>query len=213
MIAVRPFLAKWRNAALLSAALGLLVSNAARAAECLRWDVSGDWSAMQDNLSRADLSVTQGDTLIQGNATFTNQWTRHGNFDGKLTGSNLEFTVYWNVYNNGVNEIGEYTGTITPTGRIIGTTFDRYHPQARVAWYSSRQMACSHWSTAAAAPGPTPPPPGGSARPAMALGRVQPPGGAGSTPPMTICERARDAIARNSPVAGALERQCAAAGQ
>jgi hypothetical protein len=206
MTTVPVLLAKARGAVVLSLALGLLASQAANAAECQRWDVSGAWSAIQDNDTRADFDVVQGDTLIQGKATFTSHWTRNGNFDGTLTGSDMKFTVYWNVFNNGVNEIGEYTGTISPTGRVTGTTFDKYHPEGRTTWYSSRQMACARW---VASPPPTPAPP---AKPAVALGRVQPPGGSGNAPSMSICERARAAIARNSPSASALQRQCDAAG-
>ena len=194
----------------LGAALCLLGANAAQATECLRWDVSGSWSAIQDNDTRADFTFTQGDTLVQGNATFEKHWTRHGNFDGTLNGSDLKFTVYWNIYNNGVNEIGEYLGTISPTGRVTGITFDKYHPEVRVPWYSSRQMGCARWS--AGPPATTSAPPGTAPRPAISLGRVQRPPGGSAPAPMTICERARDAAARNSPAAGALQRQCEAAG-
>jgi hypothetical protein len=44
------------------------------------------------------------------------------------------------------------------------------------------------------------------------LGRTQSPSGAPTTPPMSICDRARAAAARNSPTAPALARECVAAG-
>jgi len=195
---------KWLAAAAAGAAIATLAPLAAQAATtCERWDISGKWSAIQDNNSRADFNVTQGDTLIQGTAAFTNKWTRNGNFDGTLSGSNVNFTVYWNVYNNGVNEIGQYTGTISPTGRVTGTTFDKYHPETKVPWYSSRAMGCSHWVTSSA-------PPTAPAKPGLVLGRTQAPAGAASGQPMTICQRAEDAATRGAPTYEALKRQCLA---
>ena len=212
MSTVVALLTRLRSAVLLSAALGLLAAHAARGAECLRWDASGNWSAIQDNDTRADFTVTQLDTLIEGNATFTNVWTRNGNFDGTLIGSDLKFTVYWNTHNSGVNEIGEYAGTISPTGRVTGTTFDKYHPQTQVVWYSSRQMTCKSWLGEGPGPAGLPASPGAAAKPAVALGRVQPRPGPGNSPPMSICDRARAARARGSPSAPALEQQCVASG-
>jgi hypothetical protein len=194
----------------------LLAPGAGHAAECSRWDVSGPWTAVQDNGTHADFTVTQGDTLIQGNAKFTQGWTRDGTFDGTLIGSDLKFNVYWSSLSdsNGhysANEIGEYVGTISPTGRVTGTTRDKNHPQTQATWYSSRQMACAHWGSGTAAP-PAPSSTSGVAKPAVALGRVQAPPGSAASPPMSICERARAAIARNSPSAQALVSRCQAEG-
>jgi hypothetical protein len=213
MSTVAALLTRLRSAVLLSAALGLLAAHAARGAECLKWDVSGKWSAVQGNDTRADFTVIQLDTLIEGNATFTNALTRNGNFDGTLNGLDLKFTVYWSINNNVGNEIGEYAGTISPTGRVTGTTFDRYHPQTQVVWYSSRLMTCKSWL--GEGPGPAAAgalQAGAAAKPVVVLGRVPPGPGAGNSPPMSICDRARAALARNSPSAPALEQQCVASG-
>ena len=202
-----------RIAALLGAALGLLASPAARAGECLKWDLDGAWSAVQANDTRADFTVTQIETRIQGAATFTNGWTRNGNFDGTVNGSDVKFTVYWSLTNNGGDEIGEYAGTISPTGRVTGTTFDKYHPQTQVSWYSSRVMTCKSWL--ADGPGPAAAgaaQAGADAKPVVVLGRVPHGPGAANSPPMSICDRARAARARASPSAPALEAQCVASG-
>jgi hypothetical protein len=215
MSTVAALVTRLRAAVLLSAALGLLASHAARGAECLKWDVSGNWSAIQDNDTRAYFTVTQLDTRVEGDATFTNGWTRNGNFDGTLIGSDLKFTVYWNAHNNNSigSEIGEYAGTISPTGRVTGTTFDKYHPQSQTPWYSSRLMTCKSWLSEGPGPaGAGAAQPGAAAKPAVTLGRVQPAPGSGNSPPMSICERARAARARGSPTAPALEQQCVASG-
>jgi hypothetical protein len=193
-------LAKSRGALVLGAALGLLTAQAAAAAPvCLRWDASGVWTAIQDNGTHAEFTVTQGDAQIQGNASYA-QGYYTGNFDGTLSGSDMKFTVYWQAppNRNGryeSNSIGEYSGTISPTGRVTGTTFDKSNPQTHANWYSSRQMACSRWSVP---------------KPTVTLGRAPPTAGSGA--PMSICDRARDAVARNAPTAPALERQCKATG-
>jgi len=192
-------LATLRGALLLGAALGALASPAAAEGPvCLRWNVSGVWTAIQDNGTHAELNVIQGDVQIQGNASY-GQGYYTGNFDGTLNGSEMNFTVYWQAppNRNGryeSNSIGQYSGTISPTGRVTGATFDKSNPTTRANWYSSRQMACARWSAPKAA---------------VTLGRA-PPTGDGA--PMTICERARDAVARNAPTAGALQRQCRASG-
>ena len=200
----------------LGAALALLAPGAGHAAECLRWDVSGPWTAIQDNGTHADFTFTQGDTLIQGNGKFTQGWTRDGSFDGTLIGSEIKFTVYWSSYSDSYGhysptEIGEYTGTISPTGRVTGTTRDKNHPQTQASWYSSRQMACAQWGTGTASQSAQSSA-SGVAKPAVVLGRAPPTPGAASSAPMSICERAHAAIARNSPSAPALESQCKAGG-
>jgi hypothetical protein len=202
MIATAAVRARLRNVAPLGALLVLLAGPAAAEGPvCQRWNVSGAWSAIQDNGSHADFTVTQGDVQILGDATFTKDWNYSGNFDGTLNGSDIKFTVYWTdgepISNSDLHRpssIGEYSGTISPTGRITGVTFDKTHPQTRANWYSSRVMGCSKWRV--------PPAP-------KALGRTGP---SGTGPAMSICERAKDAAERNSPMAGALMRQCKASG-
>ena len=216
MISVTGGAIRLRGGLALGAALALLAPGAGRAAECSRWDVSGPWTAIQDNGTHADFTVTQGDTLLQGKATFTQGWTREGSFDGTLLGSEIKFTVYWSSFSDGQGrysptEIGEYTGAISPTGRVTGTTHDKNHPQTQATWYSSRQMGCARWATATASQS-APSSANVVAKPAVVLGRAPPTPGAAASAPMTICERARAAIARNSPSAPALERQCVAGG-
>lgn len=62
-----------------------------------------------------------------------------------------------------------------------------------------------------AAPPPPPAPPPGNNPPVKSLGRVKVPAGSSPGPAMSICERAADARARNSPAAPYLEAQCSPA--
>lgn len=196
------------RAAFVGAVIVTLTPTAAQAeAACQRWDVSGAWTVVQDNGGHANIVVTQGDTILTGQAR-SPAYVSNGNFDGTLNGSDIKFTIYWTQLlddrYDSKSDIGDYVGTISPTGRITGTTTKQGHPETHASWYSSRAMGCAHWVTSA----PASPPPPVPAKPAIALGRVNPP--AGSTPgrPMTICERAEDAALRNSPTYEQLKRQC-----
>jgi hypothetical protein len=198
--------AQWKlfGAAIAAVVAGFAPAAARAATTCERWDVSGPWTIVQDNGAHADIVVTQGDTIILGSANSAAYLG--GNFDGTLVGPDIRFTIYWNSTHDEnqhyrPNDIGDYVGTISPTGRITGTTSAQGHPEVHARWFSSRAMGCAHWVTAA------PPAP---AKPSVALGRVQPPAGAAPAAPMTICQRAEDAALRNSPVYEELKRQCLA---
>jgi hypothetical protein len=165
----------------------------------------------QTNGTVVTADLQQTDTGIQGSAHYTvdhddglfqghNYYGVGGSVDGTLNGDSLDITIYWTNQTTGV-----YTGRINPQGRITGSTYDALHPQTMANWHSDRTLKCL--SVAGAAPAPAAP-----AKPTVVLGRAPPTLGAAAGPPMSICDRARAAIARNSPSAPALERQCAAGG-
>jgi hypothetical protein len=131
-----------------------------------------------------------------------NTWKVSGDLEGAVEGSNVHFTIHWSpdlalhVY----NATGVYTGTIGPQGRLTGTSQDAAHPESTATWWGSEVLRCRP----AAAPPAVPP------RPTVALGRVKPAPGSAPSAPLSICDAARSARARNSPAAPGLERQCAA---
>jgi hypothetical protein len=141
------------------------------------------------------VDLRQTGNQLTGGAAF--QITGSRNVYGSVNGNFLEFTVPWAR----TDMVGVYTGAIDGQGRIGGTTFDRNHPKNTAGWRGDRVAKCIVASTA--------PPPVNTAPP-KALGRVTAPPGASPTTSLSICDRARDARARNSPTAPALEAQCRA---
>ena len=196
---------KFLGGAALGAAVLALAPAAQAATTCERWDISGPWTVVQDNGAHADIVVTQGDTIILGNARAAAY--QGGSLDGTLVGSDLKFTIYWNSGANtseyyARNDIGDYVGTIAQTGRITGTTTKQGHPETHARWYSNKAMGCARWVTPAAAPA------AGNAKTGKVLGRTYAPPGSAPARPMTICQRAIDAAERNSPTYEALKREC-----
>jgi len=179
-------------------------------AACPQWDISGKMGLVQTNNITPSVDLKQTDTGIHGTAN----WSRlvdggflngqdaqfaSGTVDAVLDGDTIDMTIYWDDQTTGV-----YTGRINAEGRITGSTYDAQHPQTIANWHSDRTLKCL-----GSVPPATPLPP---QRPAIVLGRTQSPSGAPTTPPMSICDRARAAAARNSPTAPALARECVAAG-
>jgi hypothetical protein len=170
---------------------------------CEKWDVSGQWAAVQSNDTNANLSLQQSGKSLQGTGVYyyvpsssciafcegEDPVQVNASVDGTLDGDAIAFTAYWSN-----DTIGVYTGKIGPQGRIEGISYDRQHPKTIASWYSSRTATCLD-----------------DTQTGMALGRVP---GTHPAPPVTvgnepqICAIARDARARNSPVAPRLEDQC-----
>lgn len=126
--------------AALGAALTMLLPTGLRA-ECLEWNVKGQWNALQSNGAQATVAVvTQKGNQISGNASTYSPGLglTRAPFEGTLNGSTIDFTVFW----SGAS-VGEYTGTISSAGRITGTTFDKNHRATRANWYSNRYMKCA----------------------------------------------------------------------
>ncbi len=137
-----------------------------------------------------------------------------GVLEGAVEGSNVHFTIHWGMdaFRRIPPITGVYTGTVGPQGRLTGTTYKAEDPSTRADWWVETVIACN-----VGAPADAPPNDGG--KPPVQLGRIE---GTNSGPPAPppvrmgdeplICARARDARARNSPVAADLEKSCAAAG-
>ncbi|MDB6163899.1 MAG: hypothetical protein JWL98_1331 [Xanthomonadaceae bacterium] len=156
-------------------------------AACDRWDVSGQWRAVQANDTSPQFTLQQTTTGLQGTASYTyvhksqcvlvacgdDYYTVNGSVDGTVDGDAFKVNAYWD---NGT--IGVYTGTINPQGRIEGVTYDRQHPDTKASWYSDRTLTCAATPSGAAVATTTPPPDAssGSDKPPIALGRVTAPG-------------------------------------
>jgi hypothetical protein len=167
---------------------------------------------VQTNGVTPSVNLKQTDTGIQGSAGWSrlvdggflngeDVRTANGSVDGTLNGDSIDMTIYWDDQTTGV-----YTGKINAQGRIAGSTYDAQHPQTMANWHSDRTLKCL---SGAVAPAAAPAPP---AKPTVVLGRAPPTPGAAANASMSICDRARAAIARNSPSAPALERRCIADG-
>jgi hypothetical protein len=184
--------------------------------QCLYFDVSYGIEINQYNGPHVnlDLEQTEGEFHGRAHAYTTGSANEHsGSAEGVVTGDALRFTIRWDD-----GTVGDYTGAITTyndsddrrgiprTIELDGTTVDRTKSAAGAKWHGHTRYAClaegappqSYFNLGV----PTPPPP------PKALGRTPAPAGAPPGPAMSICRRAADARARNSPLADQLEAQC-----
>lgn len=112
-------------------------------AACNQWDVGGKWDLYQSNGFNTTVVITPSGSELRGRAQTQSSKFKStqpiiaGTLDGRINGNRLTFTVYWNN-----NSVGVYTGIIAPTGKIEGTTYDKWHSGNRAAWYSLGRMKC-----------------------------------------------------------------------
>jgi hypothetical protein len=113
------------------------------------WDVSDPLRFSQSNGYVGTFNLTLNGTTLSGNASesvgaivLTNP------LEGSLVGDKFTVTVYW-----ATGAVGEYRGTISPAGWIVGETHDVMHPNNKAQWRSERQLGCVVAATA-----PTKPP-------------------------------------------------------
>ena len=187
-------------------AIFVLSLPAAAHAACEQWDVRGKWTIKQTKgfsvifqleQTGAELQGKAGDASPQGDCVLTATCPLFsGSVDGTIKGNSFDLNVYWN---GGV--IGVYAGRIGPQGRIEGWTYDKVDPSSSGRWFSNTTVKCLPIATGAASA------PLVSEKPVHSLGRVKK---SGTVPvaPLSICESARNARARNSPAAPGLELQC-----
>ena len=191
----------------------LLLPSAARA-NCLYFDVTSNWKLYQSNGSQVFFTLQQTDGNFQGAAIFDTPGVgrgHHGSANGVISGDSVKFTIRWDD-----GAVGEYTGAIAEftdsndrlgTARGIelkGSTADQTNGASRATWRAHLDYRClkddgvvPHTSL------------NFGLTPTVALGRTAAPAGAPARPPMSICKRAAEARARNSPGAADLEARCA----
>jgi len=198
------------------AACAVLLLPAAVRAQCLYFDVSFGMVVHQNNGPdvNLDLQQTEGEFHGRALAYTTGASNNHsGAAEGVVSGDSLRFTIRWDD-----GTVGDYTGAITAyndsndrrgiprTIELEGVTVDRTNSAARAKWHAHTTYSCLNDNGVAPKAyfnlgPPQPPPP-------KALGRTPAPAGAPPSPAMSICRRAADARARNSPLADQLEAQC-----
>ena len=213
MIRIGPVSIALLGALAVSVCLALLLPSAARA-ECLYFDVTSNWKLYQSNGSQVFFDLQQTDGSFQGVATFDIpgvESDHHGSANGVISGDSVKFTIRWDD-----GAVGDYTGTVkglTDSNdrlgvargiSLEGSTVDETNGASRATWHAHLDYRClkddgiyPKVSLNFGLPPPT-----------VALGRTAAPAGTPPSAPMTICERARDARARNSPEAAALEARC-----
>ncbi len=183
--------------------------------DCLQWGVAGDWKIIQTDGTQSVVKLEQNDSQFNGSAQYSyfrnvehsigidssDHVSSSGPMVGTINGSVFEATVYW-----ADNSIGIYTGQIGQQGLITGSTYDRNNPSNRADWHSSRVADCLSRESVAAPSAPEPP-----REVVNAPSRVKQPE-AGASQPVSICDSARAAKARNSPAAPGLAQKCLASG-
>jgi hypothetical protein len=203
----------------ISICFAMLLPSAAQAV-CPQWDVSGEWDFPQTNDTSPHFTLQQTGTELHGTARYS--WVHksecklafcgddyyhvEGSVDGTINGDSFEVTAYWN---NGTT--GLYTGKVGPLGRLEGNTYDKEHPQTMARWHSNQNAKCLTSAGGTSAGGGAVTPPINDGGTVKAQGRVKTGGQPSSTSTLTICEKAKQARARNSPAAPGLEASCAAA--
>ena len=128
---------------------------AAAQAPCTQWDGGGIWHADQGSFNLR-FNLQQTGTNLQGEGhVYADQGAlvERGGVDGTINGNAIEITAYWRAAT-----IGVYKGTIGPTGRIDGWTYDKSNPGSRARWFSNDRLKCLARADAA-------PPPEASATP------------------------------------------------
>ena len=190
----------------------LLLASAARA-ECMYFDVTSNWKLYQSNGPQVFFALQQTDGNFQGAATFDIpgvERDHHGSANGVISGDSVKFTIRWDD-----GAVGEYTGAVkglTDSNDrhgiargidLEGSTADQTNGASRATWHAHLDYRClkddgiyPHTSL------------NYGLTPTVALGRTAAPAGAPASPPMSICKRAAEARARNSPVAASLEARC-----
>ncbi len=113
------------------------------AAACQQWAVPGEFWGSQSNGWAVKFQLQQNGQSLQGTAESAlfaqRQYIKNrGSADGSITSSRFQVTVYW----RNSKAVGVYEGGINPQGRIDGTTYDRWNPNSRAAWYSDVLMIC-----------------------------------------------------------------------
>jgi hypothetical protein len=214
MIRIGPAAIAALGALVFVACPALLLPSAARA-NCLYFDVGPDWALHQSNGARVIFQLRQTEGEFQGPVTFDIPGVtsdHHGSADGVISGESIRFTIRWDD-----GAVGDYTGAIKDyidsddrhglprRIELEGTTVDKTNGASQATWHALLTYRClnddgitPHTSLNFGLPAPT-----------VVLGRTPAPAGAPVRPPMSMCKRAAEARARNSPGAADLEARCA----
>jgi hypothetical protein len=121
------------------------------AAQCNgQWDVSGPLRFSQSDGHYGTFNLVQDGATLSGDASESVGALILGNpLEGRLIGNNIELTVYWTT-----GAVGEYRGTISPAGWIVGDTHDAMNPNNRAQWRGEQPARCIVAATPATEPEP-----------------------------------------------------------
>ncbi len=189
-------------------------SQAAAQPACSQWDLNGEWKIEQSNTDILTFNLKVTPDGIQGTAFFLykyragifNQYRRKtqsdGSVDGTINGTSIELTIYWTDKTTGI-----YTGTITPQGRLRGTTYQKEDPENRADWHSERRANCIARATSTGASTTKSAPISVTEPGVQSGGRVRVAEGEPSST-LSKCQAAKMARERHSPAAPGLTEQC-----
>lgn len=166
--------------------------------QCPRWNLAGVSKMTQSGtLVWVSLKLAQSGSTFSGDAKYTpprgvQKQYIEGRVQGSVSGNEVDFTAAW-----ADNTTGLYHGSIDPTGRVTGYTYQKENHGLSADWSMVDRATCD-----------TSP---GAENKGVGFGRIVPRDP--SRPAPSICDAARSARARNSPAAPGLEAQCQRVGE
>jgi hypothetical protein len=135
-------------------------------AQCKQWNVGHAWRFKQGALI-VNMDLHQEGIVVTGTASFTGTTkksegglfgsfgatgTINGTVDGTVEDDQYAVKIYWDN-----NDIGIYTGTIRPSGRIEGKGYEQKSRRIKVNWYSETTMKCADAAVQPTKPAPNVP--------------------------------------------------------
>jgi len=132
---------------------------------CQQWDARGFWQILQGGFTVRLESIDIVGQNLTGDATYLTKESMRGPngqgpIDGTITGESINFRAYWSS-----GAVGVYNGTIGPTGRVSGITYEESSPTKKMKWHSAERLTCLESASA------TPSPP---AKKSKVLGKKKP---------------------------------------
>lgn len=147
---------------------------------CALWKLQGEWNFYQNNESWVTFDFRQDGNVLEGTGSHLlhQGMERPDTSHGVVNGRVAGNRIDFTARWD-VGSVGVYSGVVSELGRVSGETYDQDHPEKRASWTSDGRASCLMAN-------PAPP----------------------VAPPLSLCDAARSARARNSPAAPSLEAQC-----
>lgn len=117
-------------------------------ADCVLWDLNGQWEFWQSNKTKATFELQQdGAGKIVGKGHFYTKApdgtsfgeAGEGTVTGNMAGNRFSVVAKWSAAKS-----GEYSGEIGPEGQLSGFTSDLQRPEVRATWHewAGRRAKC-----------------------------------------------------------------------
>lgn len=111
------------------------IAGLSHAQACALWSAAGVYNIRQSNGFTVSLTAFQAGTNLSGQAGYPGG---SGLIEGVVTGSRMNFTIYWNDGSR-----GDYDGFINAAGSILGgTTYDLDNQGSNATWTTKKKLAC-----------------------------------------------------------------------